>query len=170
MIKLPFPDEQLQRLQRPARIAGIVGTLGMAASVLIPWSYTSTSLDDMSYPLAPSPLQFHFLALSLLGLLAFAVPLLGRARLGKLARAAGWNSAAKTAAGGGVAVALVAIVAIALESGGLVNTEPGVWVALGFAVRSSSAWRACCSPARTCCRCRRPGSSSSSSRSWWPWC
>jgi branched-chain amino acid transport system permease protein len=130
MIKLPISDEQLQRLQLPARIAGIVGSALMAGSIAVPWSYDPDALDDMSFAMAPSPLQLHFLVLALLGLLAFAVPLLGRKRLGKLARLAAWNAAARTAAGGGAVVALVAIAAIGIEAGGLVNTEPGVWVAL----------------------------------------
>ena len=130
MISLPIPGETLQKLQLPARLAGIAGSVLMAVSVLLSWSYDPASLDDMSIAMAPSPLQWHYLVLALLGLLAFAVPMLGRKRLGRLARLAGWNAAARTAAGGGAVVALVAILAISVEAGGLLNTDPGVWIAL----------------------------------------
>ena len=133
MIKLPFSDQRLQQLQVPARIAGAAGLLLVAGSVFLPWAYRRQALDDMTYWAAPSPLQWHFLALGLAGAALFLVPLLGRSRLRRWARVVAWNSAARTAAIGAAAAAVLAVVAIALESGGLVNTEPGVWLALAGA-------------------------------------
>ena len=139
MIKLPIPDERLQQLQLPARIAGIAGLLLVAGSTLMPWAYRREALDNMTYWGAPSPLQWHFVALGLIGAVLFAVPLLGRARLKRWARIAGWNSAARTAAIGAAGAGLLTVVVIAIESGGLVNTEPGVWLALaGGAVAALS--------------------------------
>ncbi len=133
MIKLPLSDQRLQQLQLPARISGAAGLLLVAVSVFLPWAYRRQALDDMTYWAAPSPLQWHFLALGLVGAALFLVPLLGRARLKRWARVVAWNSAARTAAIGTAAAAVLAVAAIALESGGLVNTEPGVWLALAGA-------------------------------------
>lgn len=130
MIKFPLPDPVLQRLMIPARVAAVVGMLLATVSVMLPWSYRAKVLDEVTYWGAPSPLQWHFFALALLGALLFATPFLGRARLKKWTRVVGWNSAGRTAATGAAIAALVAIVAIAIEAGGLVNTEPGVWLAL----------------------------------------
>ena len=133
MIKLPLSDQRLQQLQLPARISGAAGLLLVAVSVFLPWAYRRQALDDMTYWAAPSPLQWHFLALGLVGAALFLVPMLGRARLKRWARVVAWNSAARTAAIGTAAAAVLAVAAIALESGGLVNTEPGVWLALAGA-------------------------------------
>lgn len=130
MIRLPFPDPVLQRLMLPARVAAVAGMLLATISVMLPWSYRAPVLDNMTFWGAPSPLQWHFFALSLLGAVLFATPFLGRSRLRKWTSIVGWNSAAHTAAIGAVIAAVVAIVAIAIEGGGLVNTEPGVWIAL----------------------------------------
>lgn len=130
MIKLPIPDALRQRLMIPARIAAVVGMLLGVVSVFLPWSYSARVLDDMTYWGAPSPLQWHFFALALVGAALFGLPFLGRARLQKWTRIVGWNAAGRAAAVGGAAAALVAILAIAIEAGGLVNTEPGVWLAL----------------------------------------
>lgn len=134
MIRIPLSDQQLQRLQLPARIAGAAGLLVVVLATLLPWAYRPNALDNMTYWAAPSPLQWHFVVLGLVGAAVFLVPLLGRARLKKWARVVAWNSAARTAAIGAAVSALLAVVAIALESGGLVNTEPGVWLALAGGV------------------------------------
>ncbi|MDQ7993572.1 MAG: branched-chain amino acid ABC transporter permease, partial [Propionicimonas sp.] len=129
MIKLPFSDTQLQRLQFPARIVGTVAIAAAMVSVFMPWAYRPQAMDDMTFWGAPSPLQWHFFALSLLGVVFFAVPFLGRPRLKRWARIAAWNDAARAASIGAVVATLFAIGGIALATGGLVNTEPGVWVA-----------------------------------------
>lgn len=134
MIKLPFPDDRLQAWQTPARTAGVVGSLAMAGSAMMPWAYPRQALDNMTYWADPSPLQWHFFAIGLLAAALFAIPFLGVGRLRRWARIAAWNSAATAAAIGLVAVCVVAILAIALTSGGLVNTEPGAWVGLSGSV------------------------------------
>jgi len=130
MIKLPFSEARLQRLQFPARILATVAIAAAAFSVFMPWAYPAGALDNMTYWGAPSPLQWHFFALTLLGAAFFAVPFLGRSRLKRWARIAAWNDAARAASIGALAATVLGIVAIALATGGLVNTEPGVWVAL----------------------------------------
>ncbi|MGC3953498.1 MAG: branched-chain amino acid ABC transporter permease [Propionicimonas sp.] len=134
MIALPLSLERRQQLQAPARIAGIAGLAVAAGSVMMPWAYRPNALDNVTFWGAPSPLQWHFFVLSLLGALCFVVPLLGRARLKRWARIIAWNAAARAAAIGASAAAAIAIAAIAIESGGLVNTEPGSWVGLAGGV------------------------------------
>lgn len=130
MIRLPIPEDRLQALMVPSRIAGTAGMAVAVFSTMMPWAYRQAALDDMTYWGAPSPLQWHFFVLSLLGAAVFAVPFLGRARLKRWTRIAAWNDAARAASIGAAGAAVLAIVAIALETGGLVNTEPGVWVGL----------------------------------------
>lgn len=122
--------EPTQSLQAPARYAGIGGGVLAAVSVFLPWSYDPKALDNMAFWGAPSPLQFHFLALAILVTLCFAVPLLGTARLGRWAGLVAWNAAAKAGAAGAFVTVLVAGAGIAIESGGLVNLDPGIWIAL----------------------------------------
>ncbi|MEA5119366.1 MAG: branched-chain amino acid ABC transporter permease [Propionicimonas sp.] len=131
MISLPIPADRLQQMQLPARAVATVGMLVAGFSVMMSWAYPPSALDNVTFYGAPSPLQWHFLALCVLGAACFAVPFLGRARLGRWTRIVAWNAAARTAALGAAAAAAVAIAAITIESSGLVNTDPGVWVGLG---------------------------------------
>jgi branched-chain amino acid transport system permease protein len=130
MISIPISEELRARLRVPARFAGLVGSLVMAGSVLLPWSYSHDALDDMAFTGAPSPLQVNFAILAVLAAALFGVPFLGRERLKRWARIVAWNTGALSAAIGLTAFVLVAIAAIAIESGGLVNLEPGAWIAL----------------------------------------
>ena len=130
MIAIPLSDDQRARFRVPARIAGITGSVVMTASVLLAWSYDHDALDDMAFWGAPSPLQINFAVLAILSAAIFAVPFLGRARLKRWAKVVAWNSGALTAAIGLAVFVLIAMAAIAIESGGLVNLDPGAWVAL----------------------------------------
>ncbi|MCW5952184.1 MAG: branched-chain amino acid ABC transporter permease, partial [Propionibacteriaceae bacterium] len=117
--------------QVPARVAGTAGMLVAACSVMMPWAYPPAALDNVTFWGAPSPLQWHFGVLGVLGAVCFAVPFLGRPRLGRWARIVAWNAAARAAALGALGASAIAVAAIAIESGGLVNTEPGIWVGFG---------------------------------------
>lgn len=157
MIKLPFSDPQLQRLQFPARLAGTVGLAAAMLSVFMPWAYRSQALDDMTFWGAPSPLQWHFFALTLLGVGFLAVPFLGRARLKRWARIAAWNDAARAVSIGALVATVFAIGGIALATGGLVNTEAGVWIAfVGSLVATAASLVLPSSPEPTLGRLRSP--------------
>ncbi len=138
-MRLPqLSDDRLQSLQRPARIAGIAGSILMVVSPFMSWSFSHAVLDDVGYWLAPSALQLHYFVLSVVALALFALPLLGPARLKRWTTHVGWNSAARTASLGLLGAALVAVIAIAVEAGGLANTDPGIWVALAGALVASA--------------------------------
>ena len=123
-------DETKVRLRYPARALGIIGALLMIASVFLPWSYGHGALDDTGYFGAPSPLQVFFVFLPALVLLLLAVPLVGKSKLGRYAKAVAWNTSAKTGSIAATATVLVALAAISIELGGLINIEIGGWLAL----------------------------------------
>ena len=125
-----IPDETKVRFRYPARAVGMLGAVMMIASIFMPWAYGHEALDDMGFYGAPSPLQVFFVILPVIVLLLLAVPLLGKARLGKFARALAWNTSAKTASIAATATVAVALIDIAIELEGLVNIEVGGWVAL----------------------------------------
>ena len=123
-------DEMKARLRVPARVVGLIGAALMFASIFLSWSYGHNVLDDVGYYGAPSPLQLFFGLLPLLAAALLAIPLLGKERLGRWARILAWNAAAKAAALWSLIVAAVMVVSIAVELGGLVNVDPGGWLAL----------------------------------------
>lgn len=129
-MRMIIPDEVKIRLRYPARAVGITGGLVMVAAVFMPWAYAHEAVDDMAYWGSPSPLQLFFGLQALLLLALLAVPLVGKAKLGRWAHVVAWNTTAKTAAISALAMAAVAVAAIAIELGGLVNVDPGGWVAL----------------------------------------
>ncbi len=126
-------DELKIRFRYPARFLGASGSVAMIASVFLPWSYGHGALDDVGFYGAPSPLQTYFLALPVMLLLLLAVPLVGKGRLGRFARAVAWNTSAKTASIATLVTVLIAVAAIAIELGGIVNIETGGWLAVAGA-------------------------------------
>jgi branched-chain amino acid transport system permease protein len=137
MIKLPaaltVPREKLSSFQTPAHIAGAVAAVLGILSVLFPWSYSKVPLDDVSYAGAPSALQFNYIALAILVAVLFAAPLVVR-RPGKLRDMVAWNTGARFGGYALLGIGIVTIAAIALESGGLVNVDPGGWIVLAAGV------------------------------------
>jgi len=133
-MRVIISDEAKVRFRYPARFLGIGASVAVIASVFLPWSYGHGALDDVGFFGAPSPLQLCFLALPAILLLLLAVPLVGKPRLGRFARAVAWNTSAKTASIATLVTVLVALAAIALELGGIVNVEVGGWLALAGAV------------------------------------
>ncbi len=126
---LSIPREKLAAFQLPAHIAGTVAALLGIASLVFPWSYSHVALDDVAYAGAPSALQFNYLGLAIFVAVLFAVPLVVR-KPGKLRDAVAWNTGAKFGGIGLFVVGLVAVLAIGLETGGLVNVDPGGWIVL----------------------------------------
>ena len=124
------PDQVRARFRLPARIVGLTGAAVMMVSVFLSWSYGHDVLDDVGYSGAPSPLQLCFGLLALLTAALLAIPLLGRERLGRWAKVLAWNTTARTAALWSLGVAAVMVAAIAIGLGGLVNVDPGGWLAL----------------------------------------
>ena len=133
-MRVVISDALKIRFRYPARAVGIAGALVMAGSVFMSWAYGHQALDDVAYWGSPSPLQLFFLVLPVLLLAFLAIPLVGKARLGKWAKALAWNTTAKTAALSALAMVVVMIAAIAIELGGLINVDPGGWVALVGAI------------------------------------
>jgi branched-chain amino acid transport system permease protein len=129
-MRVIIPDEVKIRFRYPARAVGIAGALLMIASIFLSWSYGHSALDDVGYTGAPSPLQLFFALLPLLTLLLLAIPLIGKERLGKWAKVLAWNTTAKTAAISALAMAVIMVISIAIDLGGLVNVDPGGWLAL----------------------------------------
>ncbi len=129
-MRVIIPDQAKLRFRYPARAVGIAGAVMMIVSILLKWSYGHEALDDMAFNGAPSPLQLFFVALPVVALLLLSIPLVGKKRLGPFARGLAWNTSAKTASIAALATVVVALTAIGIELGGLVNVEPGGWLAL----------------------------------------
>ncbi|WP_245581217.1 branched-chain amino acid ABC transporter permease [Propionicicella superfundia] len=127
-------SESRQRFELPARIVGGVAAVVAAASVLLSWSYDPAALDDMSFWGAPSPLQFHYLALGALAAILYLLPIALRPRNGSWTNWVAWNTAARFASFTLLGFPVIAVIAIALEAGGLINVDPGAWLALGAGV------------------------------------
>ncbi|MCC6497391.1 MAG: branched-chain amino acid ABC transporter permease [Propionibacteriaceae bacterium] len=137
-MRVIISDETKVRFRYPARAVGILGAVLMIASVFLKWSYGAQALDDVSQN-QPSPLQSFFLVLPVLILLLLAVPLVGKQRLGRYAKAVAWNTSAKTASIATLVTVLIALAAIAIELGGIVNLEIGGWLALAGAALAALA-------------------------------
>ncbi|PKQ30708.1 MAG: branched-chain amino acid ABC transporter permease [Actinobacteria bacterium HGW-Actinobacteria-2] len=134
-----IPDQLKVQLRYPARAVGLAGAAAMVASVFLPWSYGHEALDDVGFTGLPSPLQFVFLILPIAILALLGIPLVGKAKLGRWAKIVAWNTTAKTASLGALATVVVALAAIAIELGGLVNIETGGWLALVGAILAAAA-------------------------------
>jgi branched-chain amino acid transport system permease protein len=133
-MRVLISDDLKVRFRYPARAVGIAGALTMIASVFLPWAYGHEALDDVAFFGAPSPLQSFFLILPVLAVALLAVPLIGKQRLGRYAKAVAWNTSAKTASIAALVTVAVALAAIAIELRGVVNIEIGGWLALAGAV------------------------------------
>ena len=114
------------------RLAALVGGALVLVSGLLPWAYSGEALDNMTYLVDPSPLQFMGMLLGLLVVVALLGPRFLPARRGR--PRVGWLRAARTAAAGSLVFVAVVVISIAAELGGLVNVDYGGWVALVGAV------------------------------------
>ncbi|GAB3697619.1 branched-chain amino acid ABC transporter permease [Mariniluteicoccus flavus] len=130
-----FNDAQQTKLQGPGRIVAMLGAIGMIVAPYLPWAYSSKALDDMTYLFGPSPLQFLLLALGVALLLLLLATIVLRKQLAtKRGKRFNANRGAKAAASFGLAYAVICAVSIAFELGGLINVEPGGWVAVASAL------------------------------------
>jgi branched-chain amino acid transport system permease protein len=127
-----FTPELQQRLGRLGSLLGLVGGVVLALSALLPWSYGSDALDNMTYLADPSPLQYMGLVLGLL--VAVSLFLARRTGSRRSRVQVGWTAGARAAALGGLVFVVIVLVSIAAELGGLVNVNYGGWVALVGAV------------------------------------
>jgi branched-chain amino acid transport system permease protein len=124
--------EVIRRSEPFAWIVTLIGGGLIIVAPFLPWAYDEAALDDMSVAFYPSVLQFLGLAL---GVVVVAGTLLDRFRpTSRTSRAPGWRRAARAAATGALVYLAMIMVTIALELGGLINVEPGGWLALGGAL------------------------------------
>lgn len=124
--------ERIQRAEPFAWIVAVVGGALIVIAPFLPWAYDDAALDDMSVAFYPSVLQFLAMAL---GAVIVAGTLLDRLRPQRRgSRAPGWRRGARAAATGALVYLGLIMITIALELGGLINIEPGGWLALVGAV------------------------------------
>ncbi|MDR1807692.1 MAG: branched-chain amino acid ABC transporter permease [Propionibacteriaceae bacterium] len=130
--------EKLLARAGAVRVAGVVAAALGLVTVLLPWAYGKTALDNMTYFFGPSFLQLCYAILLLVALVALAAKWF-RGRLGRFAKAVAWADTAKAAGLGAAGYALACLVAIAVQNGGLVMIEPGGWAAFGLALVTGGA-------------------------------
>ena len=105
----------------------LVGAVLLVVSSFLSWSYTSDVLGDLSVSFYPNAVQ---LAMIITGLLAVLGLLTVR---GPFRRAAAWfdtGAAVRSLSIGALVYMLVTLAIIAYQSGGLINVNPGGWLAL----------------------------------------
>lgn len=101
------------------------GSLLLAAGCFLSWSYTSDVLGDLSIDFYPGAVQLMMVAVAILALV-FAL-----AVRGPLRRLHDWldaRAALKVLGLGAVAFMALTLGVIAVQSGGLINVNPGGWV------------------------------------------
>ena len=106
---------------------GVAGALVLIAGTFLSWSYTADVLGDLSINFYPGGVQLCMIGLGLVALVFLL------AHRGPLARYGEWldTAAAVRALGIGAVIYMVLVVAvIAIQSGGLINVNPGGWVSL----------------------------------------
>ena len=126
---LTIPREKLTGLQTPAHIVGIAAAVLGIVSLLFSWSYAPVALDNVTYAGAPSPLQYNYLGLAILVGVLFAGRLVFR-KPGKVRDMVAWNTGATYGGYALLGTGAAAVAAIGLESGGLINVNPGGWIVL----------------------------------------
>ena len=138
---------ELQRAHgAKGRVLALAGAAVFALSAYLPWAYGSDALDNMTYLFGPSTLQFLGLGLGVATALALAGGIVaartprasGRPRV---VHRVGWNQAARSGSWGQLGFIVIAITAVALELGGLVNVEWGAWIALAAAIAAVAGTR-----------------------------
>jgi len=134
---------------------GLAGAGLLLIGSLLAWNFDSQVLGNLSLNLKPGDLQIQAIALALL---AFVVLL---ARQGPLTTLGQWIDTARAlrALGTGALVFMAGVlVTITVQSGGLVNLEPGAWVSfVGAGVLCVAAFQAPSRGARDLAEARLPG-------------
>ena len=104
----------------------LIGSVLLIVSAFLSWSYDKSILGNVGVNGNPGTLQYFALAMGVLGVLGWALR-------GPLASVLPWfnrTGAIQGLAYGALAFAVVIILSIAFESSGLVNADPGAWLAL----------------------------------------
>lgn len=118
---------RLSRFSRFALPAALAGSALLIISGFLSWSYDDRVLDDISIRFWPASLQVFAVVLGAIGLV------LALTR-GPLQRLLGdWldvPSALRTLGIGSLIYVIGSLIAIAVEAGGLINANEGVWIAL----------------------------------------
>ncbi len=156
MNQMPVPTGSLAvKRDSVAWPLGLAGAGLLLIGSLLSWSYDPGVLGNLSLSFNPGGLQIQAIALALL---AFVVLL---ARKGPLTSLGQWIDTARALralATGAVLFMAGVVVAIAVESGGLVNLEPGAWISLvGGAVLLAASFQAPSRGARDLAEARLPG-------------
>lgn len=132
MISLPTMSEEVRaKHATKGWPLALLGSLLLLASGLLSWSYDPNILGDISISLWPVTLQLFAM---IIGAVAVLLVLMHR---GPLSRFGGWLDTAlglRALGTGSVLFVALCLIAIAYEAGGLINVNPGAWVALAGAV------------------------------------
>ncbi|WOQ17563.1 branched-chain amino acid ABC transporter permease [Raineyella sp. W15-4] len=124
------PERRWSRFAPAGRVAAVVGALLLIGTPYLPWAYAPEALDDMTYTGGPSGLQLFSLIGGVTLLVLLLAPFPARRFLhGRKQDRVNWNRGARAAAIGATVYLAVILAAIALELGGLVNVQPGGWLA-----------------------------------------
>ncbi len=119
-------------------LVALGGVVLLAAGCFLSWSFVAEILGDLSINLYPGAVQILVLVL------AVVILILLLAHRGPLRALGGWldTAPALRALGIGASVFMVlSIAVIAVSSGGLVNIDPGGWIALaGALLVAAGAW------------------------------
>ncbi len=122
----PHGPSRLARLAGVAPRLFLIGSVLLVVSCFLSWSYDSSVLGDVSIYGNPGALQILGLVLGLVGILLALMR-------GPLRRFLPWvdrSAAARGLGFGALAFGVVIILAITIESTGLVNVDPGGWLLL----------------------------------------
>ncbi|SER91959.1 branched-chain amino acid transport system permease protein [Propionibacterium cyclohexanicum] len=125
----------LRRHDRAGLVLGALGGVVSIVSIFWSWAWQPQALDNMTYTLSPSPLQIIFaipaaLLLVCLVLGELAARRSARSPLGRMA----WHNGARAAASTALLYIVLIVFGIGVELGGLVNADPGAWLALAGAL------------------------------------
>ena len=118
-------DSLRERYQRLGWPLGLAGAILLAAGTFLSWSYVATILGNLSVYVYPGSVQLFALFLAL-GAIAFLLMYRGPLhRLGNWFKSA---LAVRTLGLGSAVFMTIVLLLIAIQSGGLINIDPGGWV------------------------------------------
>lgn len=127
LVKTPLLERFPGRGSSAAWPLGLAGVLVLIAGTFLSWSYTADVLGDLSINFYPGGVQICMIAL---GVAALVFLLAHKGPLNTLGEWLDTAAAVRVLGFGAVAYMVISLAAIAIESGGLVNINPGGWVSL----------------------------------------
>ncbi|MFC7492454.1 MULTISPECIES: branched-chain amino acid ABC transporter permease [unclassified Knoellia] len=125
--KVPLLERVPGRGSAAAWPLGLAGAVILIAGTFLSWSFTKDVLGDLSIDGYPGGVQICMIAL---GVAALVFLLAHRGPLKRLGEWLDTAAAVRVLGLGAVTYMVIAIGAIAYESGGLVNVNPGGWISL----------------------------------------